>query len=254
MSWAIEESMGSFKEGNNLRDWLQEAQKQNILMFCSSCDQGIFSSSTRKFYPHVTNSCIKIGAAGKDGFRCKWVDEDVDFLLPGKDIPFTWQRSESTNAIWSESGSSLATALAAGLAANLIYAYRAVEAVLANPASTLSTGSSPNAKKSSRGESIGVFDIRDINTSGTMSNMFKQLTDRESTEVKYVQAGIWFSKRLLGYVAEEDPEGGELDSAGNMEKYFTELDDGPDSVPELMWMDATRRGLVKLLTRIRKRV
>jgi hypothetical protein len=155
---------------------LERAKDENIIMFCSSSDQSTFSSD--KFLPYSSGRCIKIGAATDDGYCCSRVDNKVDFILPGKDISFNWERADGAmNKI--ESGSSQATALAAGLGAILLYAYRVF-----NPATERNLH----------------LDISDIRSKLKMEEMFTNLSVTKSEKKRYIQADHIFSRVFLSHI------------------------------------------------------
>lgn len=117
MSWSID-SNTSITE---LDKALTAAEEANIIMFCASIDRG--PTVTDQTYPGRNKNCIKIGASTAKGNRLTWVSkEDSDFLAPGEGI----QPAETH--LWSQQsepfGSSVSTALAAGLAGVLLYCDR----------------------------------------------------------------------------------------------------------------------------------
>jgi hypothetical protein len=124
MSWTInapteEDLNDEFKE---LERAIIEASQADILMFCSASDEGARQEST---YPSkAVNKIFKIGGADPYGNVYKPVGEPkaVDFILPGKlvkgeDLSDT--AVKKVQQYWT--GSSVATALAAGLAALILY-------------------------------------------------------------------------------------------------------------------------------------
>lgn len=120
MSWSIEES----PDTRALNVALGKAQAAGIVMFCSCIDRG--ASAADNTYPGKSNCYIKIGAATASGEKLPWVSgEQSEFLLPGENV----QPAEAD--AWSHSqsgpfGSSIATALAAGLAGVLLYCNRLI--------------------------------------------------------------------------------------------------------------------------------
>lgn len=122
MSWSIDtDSMLG-----ELDTAIQAAVNDKILMFCSSIDQG--SSARDNTYPGKVPGCIKIGASSGTGEKLTWVSEtSSDFLLPGENVQPTeahyWSRLKS-----GPYGSSISTALVAGLAGVLLYCDRLVAA------------------------------------------------------------------------------------------------------------------------------
>ncbi len=97
---------------------VDSAKQAGILMFCSASDKG--GTTEEKSYPGDFGPCIKIGGASDLGDKLTWVNEDwVHYLLPGKRIPFV-----SPDSMSYETGSSVATACASGLAGTLLYCDR----------------------------------------------------------------------------------------------------------------------------------
>lgn len=125
MSWTIETKHADRQDMRSLKKAIDLAEEENIVMFCSASDQG--SSSSEDCYPGKWNKCIKIGAATGTGERCAWVPSDasrlIDFLLPGENIAFSTANDKPPTF---ESGSSVATALASGLGALLLYCDRLI--------------------------------------------------------------------------------------------------------------------------------
>jgi hypothetical protein len=117
MSWTIETPVMGNVEMESLKTAVREAASKDILMFCSTSDQG--SSTKDNCYPGDFEGCIKIGGATDTGEALTWVNADkVHFLLPGKNVPFT---SNEGKTVSYESGSSVATAAASALAGLLMF-------------------------------------------------------------------------------------------------------------------------------------
>lgn len=123
MSWTIRypgpqhQSSPDFKE---LAAAVQMAQSKGILLFCSASDQGQDDAPT---YPAFKAGAIfKIGGADVDGNLHTQVggESKVDFIFPG-DTMTTDNTSESLSQGQWFTGSSVATAFAAGLAAVILY-------------------------------------------------------------------------------------------------------------------------------------
>ncbi|KAK7923590.1 hypothetical protein PG985_007661 [Apiospora marii] len=125
MSWTV-----SKDSSDNLRRAVVRAHAANILMFASSCDGGYFRNDT---WPVAINRdwFFRIGAATAEGAPFKWAGEpnDLDYILPGVDVaqenpktrPAKDVKYGDTLAEMSlQTGSSVATALAAGTAAMLL--------------------------------------------------------------------------------------------------------------------------------------
>ncbi|KAI1320047.1 peptidase S8/S53 domain-containing protein [Xylariaceae sp. FL0255] len=122
MSWTIQTAAPDNEDMKNLQEAINRAHSTHILMFCSASDQG--GHTPERCYPGDWGQCLRIGGATFAGDKLTWVDEKVDFWFPGRNVPFL--SSDGKSMVY-ESGSSVATAAASGLAAVLIYAARLVD-------------------------------------------------------------------------------------------------------------------------------
>lgn len=119
MSWTIETQTLENEDMKKLEAAIGAAEAAKTLMFCSASDQG--GNSMDGCYPGDWDKCIKIGGATSTGEVLPWVHEKkINFLLPGKKIPF----SNPDGSTFTESGSSVATAAASGLAGLLLFCDR----------------------------------------------------------------------------------------------------------------------------------
>lgn len=116
MSWTIEDFKGG-REFPDLKKAIDHAHKNRIIMFCSASDQG--RNSAVACYPGAyPGACIRIGSCSASDVPSVWVNlKQVDFLLPGENIVV--RNSDSTSE--SQTGSSFATAVAAGLGGLILY-------------------------------------------------------------------------------------------------------------------------------------
>lgn len=111
MSWTIDVKDGD-PNGNALDKAVEAAADKGILMFCSASDKG---ANVQHTYPaKATYNIFKIGAAKDSGAVDEWVGDPnlIDFTFPGNKVDVEGNRA---------SGSSVATAYAAGLAALILY-------------------------------------------------------------------------------------------------------------------------------------
>lgn len=121
MSWTVNQP----DDNNTKRAFdaaLSKATEAGILMFCSSPDKGQFHDKT---YPvaHGPDKFFRIGAAQADGNPSGWVfPGQVDYIFPGVDVVRAKSRDITLKGVddQGETGSSISTALAAGLAALVI--------------------------------------------------------------------------------------------------------------------------------------
>lgn len=150
MSWAIDDT-GSDTIRKKLSDALRNAIDNNILLFCANADKGTDYASKPTFpYSLYKDDIFCIGAADRNGRRWGLIDpkDACTYLVPGVDLDIHVEAAsrlappdlhntldidviESTPPPTSaarmqrkQSGSSLACALAAGLAARIIHCCR----------------------------------------------------------------------------------------------------------------------------------
>lgn len=119
MSWTVEETANNKLDLKAMEEAIDEAHKQNILMFCAAKDSG-FGQSVNFGYPKRFNKPVFcIGATTEHGNLSESIGsqkEAIDFGFPGENI--TPLSGDTTTKI---AGSSIATALASGLAGLLLY-------------------------------------------------------------------------------------------------------------------------------------
>jgi len=128
MSWTIEQTETNNDAIKDLEQAVKLAESKRILMFCASPDQGAFHNRS---YPAAsdTKRIFKIGAAEANGSTFKWINDGsaVDFIFPGPqavmELPGNLNAEEPR--FTPLSGSSVATALASGLAALILYCVQA---------------------------------------------------------------------------------------------------------------------------------
>ena len=120
MSWSICRKGLDSDKRQAFQASIREAYNQNITMFCAASDHGMNSESTAADdIPAAFLEPIRIGAARADGSAWTQVGrEQVQYYLPGHKVVLDGYQSAKGQP---QSGSSLATALAAGLAALLQY-------------------------------------------------------------------------------------------------------------------------------------
>ncbi|KAF4994268.1 hypothetical protein FGRMN_5906 [Fusarium graminum] len=129
MSWTIPVPSEGSEEKKTLDSVLERACKQKVLMFCSSSDQ----ISDTDHYPSSfrRHRFFLIGAAHDDGSAYGHAGKNNDFIFPGVNVNTSGgQRlhlylADKTAVSEESTGSSIATALAAGLAAMITYCFKA---------------------------------------------------------------------------------------------------------------------------------
>lgn len=122
MSWTVDSPKGKTKA--EFDKVLGKAEEKNILLFCSSPDQGDFSSD---HYPTAwgPDKVFRIGASQADGHAYSLVQRDkVDYIFPGVDVVRANNRHIRFRGLDDDksfTGSSVSTALASGLAALVLW-------------------------------------------------------------------------------------------------------------------------------------
>ena len=125
MSWTIERTPDNCKIlDQGLADAIKGAYNAKILMFCSTDDQGKLSKED--VYPGQLPGTFKIGAAKASGNEAEYTDKNSDYTFPGEALRIDIPRHLRLNKDNLASGSSLATALASGTAALLLYCFQIV--------------------------------------------------------------------------------------------------------------------------------
>lgn len=115
MSWTIPVPKTPDPAKTRFEAAVREACKRNKIMFCTSGDGGHFISND---YPSAAqrDKIFRIGAAHDNGKAFSFAGTDVDFSFPGVKV--------NVNATSVATGSSVATALAAGMAATIIFCFK----------------------------------------------------------------------------------------------------------------------------------
>ncbi|KAF5012668.1 hypothetical protein FDECE_1299 [Fusarium decemcellulare] len=130
MAWSVTISKSNSQERRLMDAVLQRACESKVLMFCSSPDSGINEDDS---YPSSfrPDSLFRVGAARDDGkaFDTSRAASTLDFLFPGVEVVVlhdidSSRRSSDATRIDTATGSSIAAALGAGLAATLIYCFK----------------------------------------------------------------------------------------------------------------------------------
>lgn len=120
MSWTIDPPKDD-RERQDLENAVIEAANANILMFCSASDKGAHDVQT---YPSkaATGKIFTIGAANSSGASVDYVGNTsgLSYTFPGDRVEVDSGPNRKTPPEIVD-GSSVATALAAGLAALILY-------------------------------------------------------------------------------------------------------------------------------------
>lgn len=117
MSWTIEKTEQNADDVDEIEKAIQEAAKEGILMFCAAADDGPEGKTT---FPAASNEkkIFRIGAANENGNVWECVGkQEIDYIFPGQNIVQERYKETPLKACETLTGSSVATAIAAGLAA-----------------------------------------------------------------------------------------------------------------------------------------
>lgn len=129
MSWTLPIPEEGSQEKQLLDSVLKTACNENVLMFCSSADK----INKPEHYPsaYMRKRFFLIGAAHGDGTAYGHAGKSNDFIFPGVNVNTSSGSSlpvylaDKTSSNKESTGSSIATALAAGLAAMVTYCFKA---------------------------------------------------------------------------------------------------------------------------------
>ncbi|KAM0565038.1 hypothetical protein ACHAP9_008779 [Verticillium nonalfalfae] len=178
MSWTVAPPTDT-EDKEKFDEAIRIAAKQKILMFCSSSDGGHYSDTD---YPSASarDSLFRIGAAQDDGLPYSWAGpvDKLDYIFPGVEVVQRSSRpAPGTLAKWKpETGSSIATALAAGLAALVVYCVKI---------GALHTQSNPGAKTTG----VTAADVDLIKMHKNMKQAFDGIGASRETQHKFIE--VW---------------------------------------------------------------
>jgi len=144
MSWSIRSGRTNLHNIQGLKNSIEDAAKKGVLMFASLSDEQPIPDSD--VYPAcMGRSVFRIGAAAPEGNPYPRINvKDANYIFPGVDIP-----NENSDHGAFLTGSSIATALAAGFGALLIYCARltGMKAVTGNDIERMFDKLDPQGKK-----------------------------------------------------------------------------------------------------------
>ncbi|KAF4451630.1 hypothetical protein F53441_5486 [Fusarium austroafricanum] len=178
MSWTIDTPENE-DERQDLDRAVIEAANANILMFCSAMDKGAKQTAT---YPSkaTPNKIFTIGAANASGASVDYVGNltNINYTFPGDKVEVDGGPTLTTSQEVVD-GSSVATALAAGLAALILYCVQ-VRVLLASGA---------EKEKARR-------DFQIIKTHDGMKRAFSAIETTEESNHKFLKVWEVFGKHV----------------------------------------------------------
>lgn len=178
MSWTIDPPENEI-EKRDLEDAVVNAANANILLFCSAMDKGARQTDT---YPSkaMPNKIFTIGAANASGASVDYVGNlaNINYTFPGDKVEIDGGPAK-TVAQEVADGSSVATALAAGLAALVLYCVQ-VRVLLA---------SSHEKDRARR-------DFQQLKTHEGMKRAFSAIETTEESNHKFLKVWEVFGKHV----------------------------------------------------------
>ncbi|PQE17717.1 hypothetical protein CJF31_00005438 [Rutstroemia sp. NJR-2017a BVV2] len=179
MSWSIEGDIDPTKNPglHRLANVMTEVHGQNHpLMYCAAADDGTSNRGGKKEYPYSCHGAkiFRIGAATDNGQTWLKVTDPTHahFFFPGVDVPdlkakFQYQYESFAKDPDTNSGSSIATALAAGLAALILHCTK--------------LGIYYTEKEPLPTESIKLADLMELKTFDKMKEAFNNISTENLT-------------------------------------------------------------------------
>lgn len=188
MSWTIEKTESNKDDIADLEKAIELAAGRNILMFCAAADQGAYKDRT---YPAATGTkkIFKIGAAEASGAALKWLGDQslVDFIFPGHQVVMERHGSPKVKQYTALTGSSVATALASGLAALILYVVQAGN--INRDRRKQSSGFDDN-------RALRLDDYKALKNHDRMDEAFQQIGTTKESENKYITVWNRFQKTV----------------------------------------------------------
>jgi hypothetical protein len=120
MSWTIEKTKNNGEDLDAMEDAIDQAHKQNILMFCAAKDCGYVQGDNFGYPKNFDQPVFCIGATTENGTLSESIGSQksaIDFGFPGENL----EPLSENSGVEKITGSSIATALASGFAGLLLY-------------------------------------------------------------------------------------------------------------------------------------
>ncbi|KAL6895355.1 hypothetical protein HDV57DRAFT_506859 [Trichoderma longibrachiatum] len=223
MSWTIAKNQSNAKDIERLDNALKQATAQNrVLLFCASPDSGEMTKAhAETFFPFGCDGgsgLFKIAAATADGVRISMAGSRFDYSLPGHEVDSSsqgagegarelLQRNQHCSEVdhgGLKTGSSIATALGAGLAALIIYCVRLGAAYIyrVNPC----TGTAANSDI--HNVVLGRDSLESIKQPKKIRDVFNSMMSKSSSSDRYIEVYDMFGSladelEMLGQEIEE---------------------------------------------------
>lgn len=183
MSWTLRKTKDNAEAISQLDTAIKRASEAGILIFCSAGDTGAI---VEEEYPLNIGShhLLRIGAASDDGRAWERAGslQNLDFILPGHEVTFWDQPKKETARAEGEkgTGSSIAAALGAGLAAMILHCLRL---------GAISGEQKPQQNaKSATASQVRKAHLQKLKTRGGMVSAFKWI-GLDGSQAKFVE--VW---------------------------------------------------------------
>ncbi|KAF1957614.1 subtilisin-like protein, partial [Byssothecium circinans] len=183
MSWTIQRTRSKEYDNENLMDRLKKALESahdnGALLFCAAPDSGNVSNSQfDDYYPIGSRArgIFKIGAAMAEGQAWPWAggSTHLDYVLPGYEVRDRQDLGMKKNT--PRSGSSIATALASGLAALIIHCVRLAAL-------------DSYEKRKGLGDDIPLKKLEEVKTFDAMNRIFSKMAQMDKGGARYIH--VW---------------------------------------------------------------
>lgn len=205
---SVADAPGDTKEARDiqqLREAVQFAAAQKVLMFCSASDHIEANSMEMLPFSQAPDHIFRIGAALEHGEQDATTEDKsrIRYYFPGNRVAGLWNE-RLPKPVEYHDGSSVATALAAGLASLIIHCTEVVK-------------SCQDAGKSSHDKFSGYRDM--LKTREYMKRAFDNIRSDQWTDTKYIP--VW---KLFGDATEGLTKGSNIqDKLEALEDLVTQL-------------------------------
>ncbi|KAF4633297.1 hypothetical protein G7Y89_g4816 [Cudoniella acicularis] len=181
MSWTIERTAQNAADIQDLEAAIEAAARAGILMSCAANDQGITRDQSFPAACGGTKHLFKIGAAEASGAVWKFVGDpaDVDFIFPGHNVVKDQPNDAPLEKCKTLTGSSVAPAIASGLAALVLYCVRL--GALNTQVTSQQSGQSGNA--------VTMANFKAIKGHERMKEAFLAIGTSQASGNKYIE--VW---------------------------------------------------------------
>lgn len=188
MSWTAKQHENNDKDREKFDTTVRRAVNSGILLFCSAGDKGAHEDSD---YPAASNprQMFRIGAAKANGNAWDWVGDinNLVFIIPGHEVPERTPGDDLLQTTRPQTGSSVATALGAGLAALIIFCVQ-LAAMHTEMSQQLSqaVGMVPTA--------VNMKDLADVKEHESMKAAFNAIGTSKESNHKFIEVWKLFDK------------------------------------------------------------